>query len=67
MDVQAIVKRFSCFVQFNNTELNMIHDPKLEPSDRSVRLATLIEDKGKSKDVYRMLCDLYCVTAQPAG
>ena len=72
MDVRAVVKRISCFVQFNDTELNMIYDPKLEPNHRSVCLARLIKDKGRSKDVYKMLRGLYCVTQtvqrnQPAG
>ena len=73
MDVEAIVKRISCIVQFNNTELKMIHDPKLEPHHRSVCLATVIKDKGNSENVYKMLHDLYCVAQsaqrndQPAG
>ena len=62
MDVQAIVKRISHFVQFNDVELKMIYDSQLEPNHRSVCLARLIKDKGKSKNVYKMLRDLYCVT-----
>ena len=62
MDIQTVLKRMTCLVQISNDEMKKINDPVLEPSFRSLRLANLIKDKRIDEEVYKMLCDLYCIT-----
>ena len=67
MDARAVAKRVSCCFQFNDAELKMINDPKFMPNQRSLNLAKVIQDKGKAKEVYRMLRCLYYVQDNPQG
>ena len=65
MDVPVIMERISHVVQFSNNELQKINDLKLEPTNRSVNLASLIIGKGRRKIVYKKLQDFYCVNQTP--
>jgi len=45
-------------------DLQMIYNPELDSNSRSQKMAEMIMQKEKGKEVFMMLFDLYCVSDQ---
>ena len=57
--MSELLKKIEPFVQLNNTELNLIYDPKLEPAHRSVCLHIVIKERKKTNEVSLLLYGIY--------
>ena len=57
--MSELLKKIEFFIQLNDTELNRIYNPKLEPAHRSVCLHIVIKERNKTNEVSLLLYGIY--------